>query len=60
MSVHYTEQVRTMQVKKDNSDRKQIRFGKLLDDINNARGGDTFAGWVKSACRDKLDKEKEA
>ena len=49
-----------MQVKKDNSDRKQIRFGKLLDEINKAKGDDTLAGWVKSACREKLDKEKEA
>ncbi|TNL04538.1 DUF3950 domain-containing protein [Kosakonia cowanii] len=46
--------VRTMQDKRDNSDRKQIRFGELLDKINAVRGDMPFAAWVKQACEEKL------
>lgn len=43
-----------MQDKRDNSDRKQIRFGDLLERINAARGETSFAAWVKLACEEKL------
>ena len=40
--------------KQDNNDRKQIRFGELLDRINKARGDMPLAKWVKQACEEKL------
>ncbi|CAM0091659.1 hypothetical protein SIPHO067v1_p0008 [Vibrio phage 51E28.1] len=43
--------------KRDNSDRKQIRFGYLLDQINKARGQTTFAAWVKQACEEKIKRD---
>ena len=46
--------VRTMQEKRNNSDRKQIRFGELLDRINAVRGKTPLAAWVKRACEEKL------
>ncbi|MDN2483893.1 hypothetical protein [Vibrio agarivorans] len=47
-----------MQVKKrDNSDRKQIRFGELLERINKARGETPLAVWVKQACKEKLKRD---
>lgn len=47
-----------MQVKRDNSDRKQIRFGELLERINKARGGMSLAKWVKQACEEKLKRDE--
>lgn len=47
-----------MQVKRDNTDRKQIRFGELLDRINEVRGEMPFAAWVKQACEEKLAADK--
>ncbi|RYU64298.1 DUF3950 domain-containing protein [Aliivibrio finisterrensis] len=43
--------------KRDNSDRKQIRFGELLEQINKARGKTPFATWVKQACEEKLKRD---
>jgi len=43
--------------KRDNSDRKQIRFGELLEQINKARGKTPFATWVKKACEEKLNRD---
>lgn len=43
-----------MQDKRDNADRKQIRFGELLERINAVRGNTSFAAWVKQACEEKL------
>lgn len=40
--------------KQNNADRKQIRFGEMLDRINAARGKQSLAGWVKDACETKL------
>lgn len=49
-------QVRTKKYyKQDNSDRKQIRFGELLEQINDVCDGN-FSEWVKQACREKLAK----
>ena len=47
-----------MQEKRDNSDRKQIRFGELLERINAVRGKTSFAAWVKQACEEKLAADK--
>lgn len=47
-----------MQEKRDNSDRKQIRFGDLLERIEAARGSTPFAAWVKKACEEKLARKK--
>lgn len=46
--------------KVDNRDRKQIRFGALLEEINKARGNESLASWVKGACKERLKKEKGA
>ena len=46
-----------IKIKRDNSDRKQIRFGELLDRINKARGKTPLAKWVKQACEEKLKHE---
>lgn len=52
-------QVRTNNYyKQDNSDRKQIRFGELLSEIEKVCGNN-FSEWVKQACREKLDREKK-
>lgn len=47
-----------MQVKRDNSDRKQIRFGELLERINKARGKMPLGKWVKQACEEKLKRDE--
>ncbi|HDH0696997.1 TPA: DUF3950 domain-containing protein [Klebsiella aerogenes] len=47
-----------MQDKRDNSDRKQIRFGELLERINAVRGKTSFSAWVKQACEEKLAADK--
>ncbi|WP_372882853.1 DUF3950 domain-containing protein [Psychromonas sp.] len=47
-------QARTIKYyKQDNSDRKQIRFGELLDRIHAVRGDTPFSEWVKDACEQK-------
>ena len=48
----------TKYYKQDNSDRKQIRFGELLERINKSRGETPFSEWVKSACEDKLERDE--
>jgi len=48
-----------MQEKKPNADRKQIRFGELLDRINAARGKTPLAAWVKQACEERLQHLKK-
>ncbi|QIR16652.1 DUF3950 domain-containing protein [Shewanella aestuarii] len=48
-----------MQVKRDNSDRKQIRFGELLEQIDEARGKTPLATWVKQACKEKLNRDSK-
>jgi hypothetical protein len=45
------------QAPKDDSHRKQIRFGDLLKEIDRARGKEPLGTWVKKACREKLDRE---
>ncbi|MDW1925879.1 hypothetical protein R7Q39_10665 [Vibrio sp. 947] len=45
--------------KRDNTDRKQIRFGDLLERINKARGKTPFAAWVKQACEEKLKRDSK-
>lgn len=47
-----------MQTKRDESRKKAIRFGELLDRINIARGEQTLASWVKEACEARLEAEK--
>lgn len=47
-----------MQARRDDSKKKSIRFGDLLDDINKARGEKALGAWVKDACQAKLDAEK--
>lgn len=49
-----------MQTKRDNSDRKQIRFGSLLVEINKARKNEPLARWVKRACEEKIEREKNS
>ena len=46
--------VTKMQEKRANDDRKQIRFGLLLEQINSARGEVPLGTWVKLACKEKL------
>ena len=49
-----------MQAKKrDDSDKKAVRFGKLLERINNARGQMPLGTWVKIACNEKLERESK-
>lgn len=45
---------------RDNSDRKQIRFGELLEKIDVARGDTPLSAWVKSACEEKLAQSPQA
>jgi len=44
--------------KQDNSDRKQIRFGDLLIQIDESRGDIPLSEWVKSACKEKIERDK--
>ncbi|MCA3903899.1 hypothetical protein JKP31_21845 [Vibrio vulnificus] len=48
-----------MQAKRDNSDRKQIRFGSLREMINKARAYTPLAEWLKSAWTGKLERERK-
>ncbi|MFA0013777.1 DUF3950 domain-containing protein [Vibrio cyclitrophicus] len=47
-----------MKDKRDNSTRKQIRFGELLERIQQAKGSLSFSAWVKQACEEKLNREQ--
>jgi hypothetical protein len=47
------------QSKKNDSHRKQIRFGELLIEINEARKNEALGSWVKQACRDRIKREKK-
>jgi hypothetical protein len=62
MYVHYivTEHMaqQKKQAPKDNTHRKQIRFGTLLAEIDKARKDEALAVWVKQACRERLEREK--
>ena len=40
--------------KQDNSTRKDIRFGEMLEKINKARGATPLGTWVKQACEMRL------
>jgi len=44
--------------KQDNSTRKQIRFGAMLERINFARGKEPLSSWVKRACDEKIKRDK--
>lgn len=46
--------------KKPWDDRKQIRFGELLERINAVRGKMPLGTWVKQACEEKLKRAGKA
>ncbi|KLE25315.1 hypothetical protein AAW52_04400 [Vibrio diabolicus] len=48
-----------LQAKRDNSDRKQIRFGSFHEMIKKARAYSPLAEWLKSSWTEKLERERK-